>query len=51
MKKLKVIFGLNDYRNHVKASLFLLLKCVMRIPYMLLAGVASVVCWIVRKVN
>lgn len=51
MKKLKIIFGLEDYKNYVKSSLFLLLKSVMRIPYMLLTGIVSMVCWMARKVK
>lgn len=51
MKKLKVIFGLEDYKKYVTSSLLLLLKSTIRVPYALLVGCVSVVWWIARKVK
>lgn len=50
MKKLKLIFTGTDFVSYAKSTVDMLCKVLLRIPYLLLAGIVSTICWISKSI-
>ena len=46
MKKLKLVFTSTDFVSYAKSTVCMLCKVLLRIPYIVLAGIVSTICWI-----
>ena len=46
MKKLKLVFTSTDFVSYTKSTMGMLCKVLLRIPYLVLAGIVSTTCWL-----
>ena len=50
MKKLKLVFTSTDFVSYAKSTVCMLCKVLLRIPYIVLAGIVSTICWISKSI-
>lgn len=50
MKKLKLVFTSTDFVSYAKSTVCMLCKVLLRIPYLVLAGIVSTICWISKSI-
>lgn len=50
MKKLKLVFTSTDFVSYAKSTVVMLCKVLLRIPYIVLAGIVSTICWISKSI-
>ena len=50
MKKLKLVFTSTDFASYTKRTVGMLCKVLLRIPYIVLAGIISTICWISKSI-
>ena len=50
MKKLKLVFTSMDFVSYAKSTVCMLCKVILRIPYLVLAGIVSTICWISKSI-
>ena len=49
MKKIKLIFSAKDFREYVKSTACMVVRCAFRIPFGIVVGFFSVMYWLWRK--
>lgn len=50
MKKLKLVFTSTDFVSYAKSTVCMLCKVLLRIPYIVLVGIVSTICWISKSI-
>ena len=50
MEKLKLVFTSTDFVSYAKSTVCMLCKVLLRIPYIVLAGIVSTICWISKSI-
>lgn len=50
MEKLKLVFTSTDFVSYAKSTVCMLCKVILRIPYLVLAGIVSTICWISKSI-
>lgn len=50
MKKLKLVFTSTDFVSYANSTVGMLCKVLLRIPYLVLAGIVSTICWISKSI-